>query len=144
MALFAAACTLVGLAALGWKSLKGAEPPTEVVKANRQARTSEIRGRLERVDSVNGGHHRPRAVLDLNRAQERDFARMPCLGPALAHAVVQYRAAHGPFNSVSELANVPGLGEKRPIEAARYLYVIPPVHFADQSADGVATPVARP
>jgi comEA protein len=51
-------------------------------------------------------------VVDLNRATAEELRTLPGIGPALASRVVAWRAAHGPFRSVDELENVPGIGRK--------------------------------
>ena len=37
----------------------------------------------------------------------------PPIGPALAQAILDYRAEHGPFTSLQDLDNVPGLGPSK-------------------------------
>lgn len=56
--------------------------------------------------------------IDLNSADAAELEELPGIGPALAEAIVQYREAHGPFESVEELDEVPGIGPAK-IEAAR-------------------------
>jgi len=55
----------------------------------------------------------PRTPLDLNRASAVELERLPGVGPALAHRIVQYREQHGPFNDPSELRKVGGIGPKK-------------------------------
>jgi competence protein ComEA len=51
------------------------------------------------------------APLDLNAADAATLADvMVGVGPAKAEAIVEYRAAHGPFSSVDDLALVKGIG----------------------------------
>lgn len=50
--------------------------------------------------------------VDLNAADWPEFAQLPGLGETLARRIVEYRAAHGPFRSVADLRNVPGIGKK--------------------------------
>lgn len=62
-------------------------------------------------------------TLDLNSASEGELALLPRIGPGLAKRIVEYRSEHGPFESVEELSEVPGMGE-RATEALRpYLRV---------------------
>ena len=51
--------------------------------------------------------------LDLNRASAADLEALPGIGPSLALAIVQYRDQHGPFQSIDELLEVPGIGPSR-------------------------------
>lgn len=50
--------------------------------------------------------------ISVNRAEQAEWETLPGIGPAKASAIVQYREDNGPFSSVEELTNVPGIGEK--------------------------------
>ena len=50
--------------------------------------------------------------LDLNTASVAQLTELPGIGPALASRIVEYREKAGPFESVTELMNVRGIGEK--------------------------------
>jgi competence protein ComEA len=50
------------------------------------------------------------ATVDINTATEQELVSLPGIGPARAHAIVQYRAEHGPFTGLDELDEVPGIG----------------------------------
>lgn len=52
------------------------------------------------------------AAVDLNTADAATLEQVKGIGPAKAAAIVDYRQANGPFKSVDELVNVPGIGEK--------------------------------
>jgi len=52
------------------------------------------------------------ARLDLNSAAPADLETLPGVGKVLAERIGAYRAEHGPFRSVAELRQVPGIGEK--------------------------------
>ncbi|WAH38522.1 ComEA family DNA-binding protein [Alicyclobacillus dauci] len=54
----------------------------------------------------------PTHKVNLNTADVVTLETLPGLGPARAAAIVQYRAAHGPFHSVSDLLQVSGIGQK--------------------------------
>ena len=51
-------------------------------------------------------------LIDINTASAQELEALPGIGPALANAIVQYRAQQR-FKSVDDLNNVPGIGEKR-------------------------------
>lgn len=52
------------------------------------------------------------APVDINTASaEQLAAELNGIGPARAEAIVQYREEHGPFSSVEQLIEVPGIGE---------------------------------
>ena len=52
----------------------------------------------------------PNEQIDLDRADAREIARLPRIGPALARTIVADRAAEGPFGSLEGLDRVPGIG----------------------------------
>lgn len=55
---------------------------------------------------------RPDGTLDLNRATPDDLDELPGIGPILAERIVAHREQAGPFTSVGQLRDVPGIGEK--------------------------------
>ena len=65
----------------------------------------------------------PGEKLNLNTAPARELERLPGIGKTLAQAIVEYREKHGPFRSVEELLQVPGIGEKR-LAAIRELVTV--------------------
>jgi competence protein ComEA len=65
----------------------------------------------------------PSARLELNGATRAELALVPGLGPARAQAVEDYRRHHGPFRSVEDLRNVPGIGPKTLERVRSYLFV---------------------
>lgn len=95
------AALVIGIAALQYR--------------NRIARP---RLRVERIASVAAA--RP-AKVNLNTADAAALERLPGIGPVLAQAIVAYRAAHGRFSSVDDLANVPGIGAKKLEQFRSYL-----------------------
>ena len=59
----------------------------------------------ERPDSLLEGE-----VIDLNTADVYDLGRLPGIGEKRAQAIVAYREANGPFQSVEDLDAVEGIG----------------------------------
>jgi len=51
-----------------------------------------------------------RSRVSLNEATAAELEALPGVGPALAERIVTYRETNGPFQSVDELINVPGIG----------------------------------
>jgi competence protein ComEA len=49
-------------------------------------------------------------AVDLNTADPTTLAALPGLGPTRAAALVVHRNRHGPFTSLAEVAEVPGIG----------------------------------
>ena len=60
------------------------------------------------------------ALINLNDASAQDLEVLPGIGPSLAAAIVSYREDNGPFGSVDEMDNVPGIGAKT-LDAIRNL-----------------------
>lgn len=58
------------------------------------------------------GARRSDGRLDLNRASAAELEELPGIGPVLAGRIVAWRDEHGPFTSVGELRDVPGIGER--------------------------------
>ncbi|MDR3034677.1 MAG: ComEA family DNA-binding protein [Kitasatospora sp.] len=51
--------------------------------------------------------------MSLNRANADQLDSLPGVGPALAQHILQYRLAHGPFQSLDQLRHVPGIGPRK-------------------------------
>ncbi len=51
--------------------------------------------------------------LDLNRATLDELIALPGIGPVLARRIIEYREAHGGFQSVEELLEIRGIGPKK-------------------------------
>jgi competence protein ComEA len=62
-------------------------------------------------ESTAPGH--PKSGLDLNTASAADLESLPGIGPSLASAIIQYRDQNGPFHSIEDLLDVPGIGPTR-------------------------------
>ena len=52
------------------------------------------------------------AGININTADLATLESLPHIGAKKAQAIIDYRAAHGNFNSVEDLTNVKGIGEK--------------------------------
>ncbi len=50
-------------------------------------------------------------VVELNQATAEQLDSLPRIGPATAAKIIEYRSRHGPFRSVEQLLDVPGIGE---------------------------------
>ena len=59
-------------------------------------------------DETAGGN--AAGLIDVNAATAAQLQALPGIGPSLAGAIVAYRTKHGPFSSLDELEEVPGIG----------------------------------
>jgi len=50
--------------------------------------------------------------ININTASAAELADLPGIGPALSERIIAYRKEHGPFESVGDLINVSGIGER--------------------------------
>ena len=57
-------------------------------------------------------------LINVNTASAEELERLPGIGPALAERIVSHRQAHGPFASLDDLTDVPGIGRAK-LEALR-------------------------
>ena len=73
--------------------------------------------------------------VDLNQADWPELANLPGIGPATAKAIVQYRQRHGPFQSVDQIVEVPGIGPGKLKRMRLYLLPIEPEPRDDRSGD---------
>lgn len=60
------------------------------------------------------------SLVSLSTATAAQLEELPEIGPATAAKIVAHREANGPFTSVDQLLEVPGIGEKT-LEAFRDL-----------------------
>jgi len=51
------------------------------------------------------------AAVDINTASAEELDKLKGIGPVKAKAIVDYRAKNGPFKSVEDIKNVPGIGD---------------------------------
>ena len=50
--------------------------------------------------------------VNINTASARELEALPGIGEVLSQRIIDYRNAHGPFQSVDELIRIKGIGEK--------------------------------
>jgi competence protein ComEA len=55
---------------------------------------------------------KPVPGLDLNRAEARELAQVPGLGPKRAKKIVDHRETHGPFKEEEDVSQVKGIGSR--------------------------------
>lgn len=94
-----------GPAELGWKPASS-DRPSETL--------TEARGRVDSAlmaEAAAALPLLPGETIDLNTADVISLRRLPGVGRSRAAAIVEDRAAHGPFRSTRDLVRVPGVGE---------------------------------
>ena len=69
-----------------------------------------------------GGGAAP-SLIDLNAATAQELELLPGIGPVMAGRIIAYREAIGPFTSVDDVENVPGIGPKT-LESIRPLATV--------------------
>jgi uncharacterized protein len=72
--------------------------------------------------------------VEVNTSSEQLLTYVSGLGPQLAHNIVEYRNAHGPFSSRGELLKVQRLGPKAFEQSAGFLRIRNGKHPLDSSA----------
>jgi competence protein ComEA len=63
-------------------------------------------------------------TVDINSAPWPEFANLPGIGEKLAQQIVSYRDQHGPFDSVSQLIKISGIGPSKLEKIKPYVAVI--------------------
>ena len=67
----------------------------------------------------------PSKPIDLNRATLEQLEELPGIGPAKARAILEFREKSGPFERVTDLLALPGIGRKRFDKLRPYVIVVP-------------------
>lgn len=62
--------------------------------------------------SISEGQQTKETVVDINKADEAELLLLDGIGPSKAAEIIKYREENGPFQSIEELTNVTGIGEK--------------------------------
>jgi competence protein ComEA len=71
-----------------------------------------------------GGGGGGEGLIPVNRAEASDLEELPGVGPVLAERIVAHREANGPFETVEDLLEVPGIGEAK-LASIRDLVTVP-------------------
>jgi competence ComEA-like helix-hairpin-helix protein len=68
----------------------------------------------------------PEKPINLNTATLAQLEELPGIGPAKARAILEFREKSGPFEHVTDLLALPGIGRKRFDRLRPYVFVVPP------------------
>ena len=61
--------------------------------------------------------------ININKASVEEFSLLPGIGETLARRIIAYRDINGMFKTVEDLMNVPGIGEGKMAQIAKYVTV---------------------
>jgi len=67
-------------------------------------------GQAERSDGAAGTPSSSGSQVNINTADSSELEKLPGVGPSLAQRIVDYREKNGPFSSIEDLDDVPGIG----------------------------------
>ena len=59
-----------------------------------------------------GGAESSGGLININTATARGLEALPGVGEVTAQRIIEHREANGPFGSVEDIQDVPGIGEK--------------------------------
>ena len=82
----------------------------------------QVPGPGDSVSAVPGG--KEGGLISLNRADALQLEELPGVGPVLAERITAHREANGPFETVEDLLEVPGIGEAK-LASIRDLVTVP-------------------
>lgn len=106
----------------------------DVIVAAGGALPDAVLGSLNLAASVSDGQHiqipssasveTTSGKVAINQADVKGLEALPGVGPVLAQRILDYRNAHGPFETVEDLLDVPGIGESK-LAALRDAVAVP-------------------
>ncbi|HUV59926.1 MAG TPA: helix-hairpin-helix domain-containing protein [Desulfatiglandales bacterium] len=61
--------------------------------------------------------------VSVNTASLEELDTIPGIGPTLAEKIINYISLYGPFNTIEEIKNVPGMGKLRYLQIKPYISI---------------------
>ena len=100
------------------KSTTGYDKVTENnVKTTQQVQTTTTYKEISEAEKMqNGG-------VNINTATKEELMRVPGIGEVYADRIIAYREQYGNFETLNELTNIKGIGEKRLEKWSTYLII---------------------
>jgi len=95
------------------------------LKDEQQLRVPRVGESVQPVEHPATGTSAAAGRLNLNSADAQALEALPGIGPVTAGLIVEYRSAHGPFQSVDQLQDVNGVGDAT-ISTIRDLVTVDP------------------
>jgi competence protein ComEA len=82
------------------------------------------------------------AMVNINTASKGQLVSLKGIGEVKAQAIIEYREAHGPFDSIDDILNVQGIGPATfaSIKDSISIDYVPPVQEKTVNSKGTATP----
>ncbi len=91
---------------LGYSYYRRSHPPVDISFRKEAHPDIALQNELDRLLLEEGS-------VNVNLADFEELMKLKGVGPALAHEIIEYRRQNGPFQSVKDLLNVPGIGQKK-------------------------------
>ncbi|MEK7326024.1 MAG: helix-hairpin-helix domain-containing protein [Chloroflexota bacterium] len=92
-------------------------PPTSTSAPGQPTSTPDPAQPTATVQAATGG------LININTATQAELETLPRIGPSIAQRIIEYRNANGPFKTIEEIKNVPGIGEATFNAIAPYITV---------------------
>lgn len=61
--------------------------------------------------------------ISINTANHEELDTIPDIGPKLAQKIINYRSIYGPFKTIDEVKNIPGMGKVRYLKIKPYIRI---------------------